>query len=172
MPEEPSVPPAALPSQSTNANGNFFDREALARAFAQIENIPVAVNSFAISEAVRQDILQWGRGAVPPNRTEVTFGPSEYVGAFPIRQDISVLPATPPSDLRIGWRVYEEIGVAYYNSDAVSRINISTDPPETAEEAAARELTDRVTAFESRVAKLLPKPSLYDGPEPDIWDEV
>ena len=32
------------------------------------------------------------------------------VGAFPIRQDITVLPADDPAKLRLGWVVYERMG--------------------------------------------------------------
>jgi hypothetical protein len=51
----------------------------------------------------------------------------ETVGAFPIRQDITVLPADDPKKLRLGWVIYEEIGIVVINDYAVSRINI-TDP--------------------------------------------
>ncbi len=32
------------------------------------------------------------------------------VGAFPVRQDITVLPADDPAKLKLGWKIYESIG--------------------------------------------------------------
>jgi len=48
----------------------------------------------------------------------------ETVGAFPIRQDITVLPADDPKKLRLGWVIYEEIGIVVINDYALSRINV------------------------------------------------
>jgi len=48
----------------------------------------------------------------------------ETVGAFPIRQDITVLPADDPKKLRLGWVIYEEIGIVVINDYAIARINI------------------------------------------------
>ena len=49
----------------------------------------------------------------------------DTVGAFPIRQDITVLPADDPKKLRLGWVVYEEIGIVVVNDYAISLIQIS-----------------------------------------------
>lgn len=49
----------------------------------------------------------------------------DTVGAFPIRQDITVLPADDPARLRIGWVIYEEVGVAIINDYAISLIEIT-----------------------------------------------
>jgi len=49
----------------------------------------------------------------------------ETVGAFPIRQDITVLPADDPKKLRLGWVIYEEIGIVVINDYAISRINVT-----------------------------------------------
>jgi len=46
----------------------------------------------------------------------------ENVGAFPIRQDITVLPADDPKKLRLGWVIYEEVGIAIINDYAISKI--------------------------------------------------
>ena len=48
----------------------------------------------------------------------------DTVGAFPIRQDITVLPADDPKKLRLGWVIYEEIGVVVMNDYAVSKIEV------------------------------------------------
>ena len=50
----------------------------------------------------------------------------DTVGAFPIRQDITVLPADDPKKLRLGWVIYEEIGIVILNDYAISLIEITT----------------------------------------------
>ena len=50
----------------------------------------------------------------------------DTVGAFPIRQDITVLPADDPKKLRLGWVVYEEIGIVVINDYSVSKIEVSS----------------------------------------------
>lgn len=49
----------------------------------------------------------------------------EYVGVMPIRQDLNVIPADKPEKLRLGYVVYEEIGVGVVNARAVAKITIS-----------------------------------------------
>lgn len=53
----------------------------------------------------------------------VTASP-DTVGAFPIRQDITVLPADDPKKLRLGWVIYEEVGIVVMNDYAVSVITV------------------------------------------------
>lgn len=43
----------------------------------------------------------------------------EFVGVMPIRQDIEVIPADIPRELKLGWVVNEEIGFAVVNSRGV-----------------------------------------------------
>jgi len=50
----------------------------------------------------------------------------DTVGAFPIRQDITVLPADDPKKLRLGWVIYEEIGIVVINDYAISLITVTT----------------------------------------------
>jgi len=50
----------------------------------------------------------------------------DTVGAFPIRQDITVLPADDPKKLRLGWIIYEEVGIVVINDYAVSLIQVTT----------------------------------------------
>lgn len=38
-----------------------------------------------------------------------------WFGVFPIRQDIEVLPADSPKQLKLGWTVREVIGVGVFN---------------------------------------------------------
>jgi hypothetical protein len=49
----------------------------------------------------------------------------DTVGAFPIRQDITVLPADEPKKLRLGWVIYEEVGIVVLNDYAISLIEVS-----------------------------------------------
>ena len=35
---------------------------------------------------------------------------SDTVGAFPVREDITVLPADDPNKLKLGWKIYESFG--------------------------------------------------------------
>ena len=53
------------------------------------------------------------------------LAPAEYVGAFPVRQDITVLPADDPKKLRIGWIVYEEIGIVIINDYATAKVVVT-----------------------------------------------
>jgi len=53
----------------------------------------------------------------------VTSSP-DTVGAFPIRQDITVLPADDPKKLRLGWVIYEEVGIVVMNDYALSLIQV------------------------------------------------
>ena len=49
----------------------------------------------------------------------------DTVGAFPVRQDITVLPADDPKKLRLGWVIYEEIGIVVINDYAISKIEVT-----------------------------------------------
>lgn len=60
-----------------------------------------------------------------PDQVLVVASP-DTVGAFPIRQDITVLPADDPKKLRLGWVIYEEIGIVVVNDYAISLIDVST----------------------------------------------
>jgi len=60
-----------------------------------------------------------------PTDTVYLLAPAEYVGAFPIRQDITVLPADNPRELRIGWVIYEEVGIVVINSYACAKITVT-----------------------------------------------
>jgi hypothetical protein len=55
----------------------------------------------------------------------------DTVGAFPIRQDITVLPADDPKKLRLGWVIYEEVGIVVINDYAVAVIQVSGDNTST-----------------------------------------
>jgi hypothetical protein len=61
---------------------------------------------------------------VPPG-TVYGLADPEFVGVMPIRQDIEVLPADEPKQVKLGWVVTEEIGIAIVNPRGVSKGNKS-----------------------------------------------
>ena len=61
-----------------------------------------------------------------PTDTVYLLAPAEYVGAFPIRQDITVLPADDPKKLRLGWVIYEEVGIVIINTYAVAKVVVTS----------------------------------------------
>lgn len=60
-----------------------------------------------------------------PTDTVFLLAPAEYVGAFPVRQDITVLPADDPKKLRLGWVIYEEVGIVIINSYACAKVTVT-----------------------------------------------
>jgi len=60
-----------------------------------------------------------------PTTTVFVLAPPEYVGAMPIRQDITVIPADEPRVLRLGWVVYEEIGFVVINPYSCAKVTVS-----------------------------------------------
>jgi len=87
-------------------------------------------------EATQRDILMTGLyghiysadihvSTMVPKNSVYVLAPAQFVGAMPVRQDITVLPADDPKRLRLGWVVYEELGFALINDYAVSRITVS-----------------------------------------------
>ena len=62
---------------------------------------------------------------VPPGTVYAAADP-EFVGVMPIRQDIQVLPADEPKQLKLGWVVAEEIGIGLVNPRGVARGTKST----------------------------------------------
>jgi hypothetical protein len=65
---------------------------------------------------------------VVPRGTIWVIAEPEFTGVIPIRQDVNVIPADKPERLRLGWVVYEELGIAVVNPRAVSRINVTGKP--------------------------------------------
>ena len=57
--------------------------------------------------------------------TVILVASPDTVGAFPIRQDITVLPADDPKKIRLGWVIYEEIGIVILNDYAISLIEVT-----------------------------------------------
>lgn len=90
-----------------------------------------------IDPVTQREILQtglyahiWGADVmvskiVPPGTVYGCADP-EFVGVMPVRQDIEVLPADEPKQLKLGWVVSEIIGIAIVNPRGVARGNKST----------------------------------------------
>ena len=57
---------------------------------------------------------------VPPGTIYGAADP-EFVGVMPVRQDIEVLPADVPRELKLGWVVSEIIGIGIVNPRGVSK---------------------------------------------------
>ena len=86
-------------------------------------------------EATRRDVLMSGlfghlwtadihvSHRVTPGSVYL-LAPAEYVGAIPVRQDITVLPADNPRELRLGWVIYEELGIVVINDYALGKISM------------------------------------------------
>jgi hypothetical protein len=64
---------------------------------------------------------------VPPGTVYACADP-EFVGVMPIRQDIEVLPADEPKQLKLGWVVSEQIGIAIVNPRGVAKGSKSVLP--------------------------------------------
>jgi hypothetical protein len=62
---------------------------------------------------------------VVPAFTVYATADPEFVGVMPIRQDIEVLPADEPKQLKLGWVVNEIIGIAVVNPRGVSKLTIT-----------------------------------------------
>jgi HK97 family phage major capsid protein len=58
---------------------------------------------------------------VVPTKTVYAVADPEFVGVMPIRQDIEVLPADEPKQLKLGWVVNEIIGIAVANPRGVAK---------------------------------------------------
>ena len=56
---------------------------------------------------------------VPPGTVYGCADP-EFVGVMPVRQDIEILPADEPKQLKLGWVVSEEIGIGIVNARGVA----------------------------------------------------
>jgi hypothetical protein len=129
-----------------------LQRTALTKAFQEIEKHDLVVTKIVMNASQFADIRSWGQNEFDPvTQHEVLqtglFGhiwtadiliskkvpmgvvyvmaDPEFVGVMPIRQDIQVIPADKPEELRLGWVIYEEIGLAVVNSLAIAKITIS-----------------------------------------------
>jgi hypothetical protein len=136
-------------STSTAPEDQYLSREVLTKAFREVEKHDLVVTKIVMNANEFADIRSWGQNEFDPvTQHEVLhtglFGhlwtadiliskkvpvgevfilaDPEFVGVMPIRQDIQVIPADKPEELRLGWVIYEEIGLAVVNSLAVAKI--------------------------------------------------
>ena len=127
-------------------------REALTQAFKEIEKHDLVVTKIVMNASTFADIRAWGRDEFDPvtqhevlqtglfghiwtadiliskkcpTNTVYVLADPEFVGVMPIRQDIQVIPADKPEELRLGWVIYEEIGLAVVNSMAIAKITVN-----------------------------------------------
>jgi len=87
-------------------------------------------------EATTRDILMTGLyghiysadihvSTMVPKNAVYVLAPAQFVGAMPVRQDITVIPADDPVKLRLGWVILEEVGFAVINDYAIARIIVN-----------------------------------------------
>lgn len=90
-----------------------------------------------VDPVTQREILQtglyahiWGAdimvSKIVPAGTIYGAADPEFVGVMPIRQDIEVIPADEPKQLKLGWVVSEEIGIGIANPRAVAAARKST----------------------------------------------
>ncbi|CAK9251731.1 unnamed protein product [Sphagnum jensenii] len=121
-------------------------------AFAKIEKHRLTVSKVVLNSQRFADIRAWGKdyfdfvtqrevlltgvfgrlwtselliSNLVPDNSVLVLAPAEFVGVMPVRQEITVIPADKPSRLRLGWVVYQEIGVAVVNPKGVSKITVN-----------------------------------------------
>lgn len=144
---------AAVPTANqVTSTGGALSISALNQAFAQVEQHDLTVGKIVMHALRYADVRNWGKTVYDEATqkevlTSGLFGhiwtadihvssrvnssyvyvlaPAEYVGAMPIRQDITVIPADDPKRLRLGWVIYEEIGLTIINDYAVARVEVS-----------------------------------------------
>ncbi len=89
-----------------------------------------------IDMVTQREILQtglyahlWGADVLVsklvPNKEIFGVADPEFVGVFPVRQDIEVLPADEPKQLKLGWVVNEIIGMAVVNPRGVAACKLT-----------------------------------------------
>lgn len=99
--------------------------------FNDILNWSTGGGTGEIDPVTQREILQTGLKAriwgvdiivskvVPPGTVIGTADP-EFVGVMPVRQDIEVLPADEPKQLKLGWVVNEIVGIGIVNPRGVA----------------------------------------------------
>ena len=140
-------------AHTVTATGGALTLTALNQAFATVESHDLTVAKIVMhaqryadvrnfgktvyDEATQREVLTSGLfghlwtadihvSSRMPTNTVLILAPADYVGAFPVRQDITVLPADDPKKLRLGWVIYEEIGIVIINDYAVARVNVTS----------------------------------------------
>lgn len=131
----------ALSPASINTSFRFIEQHDLVATKIVVHaNQYAAIRTFGkdfYDEATTREILTSGlfghlwtadihvSSRMDPDTVMVVASP-DTVGAFPIRQDITVLPADDPKKLRLGWVIYEEVGIVVVNDYSISLIEVTT----------------------------------------------
>jgi len=142
-----------LATHTITCTGGALTITALNQAFATIEQHDLTVAKIVCHAQRYADIRAWGKDVYDeatqrevlttglfghlwtadihvssrmPTTDVYLLAPAEYVGAFPIRQDITVLPADDPKKLRLGWVIYEEIGIVVINDYAIAKVTVTS----------------------------------------------
>jgi len=143
---------AGNPANIVVSTGGALSLNALNQAFATIEQHDLTVGKIVChalryadirnfgktvyDEATQKEVLTTGLfghlftadihvSSRCPTTKVMLLAPAEYVGAFPIRQDITVLPADDPKKLRLGWVIYEEVGIVIINDYALAEVLVT-----------------------------------------------
>lgn len=130
-----TIDAAVRASQTVNQSGDFR-QDALNYGFSLVEYHDLVISKIVVNPLQYADIRLWGRDVFDeatrrdvlmsglfghiwtadihvshrvPAGSVYLLAPAEYVGAIPVRQDITVLPADNPKELRLGWVIYEEL---------------------------------------------------------------
>jgi len=136
----------------TTTVANTMARTSMISAMSEVGKWDLVPSKFIMNFGDYTDILTWGRNdfdfvtqreilqtglvghlwtsdilvsKMIPRGTVYCLAEPEFVGVMPIRQDVNVIPADKPAKLRLGWVVYEEIGVGIVNARAVAKITIT-----------------------------------------------
>lgn len=146
-----AISDAVPAANSVVSAGGSLSVSALNQAFATVEQHDLTVGKVVCHALRYADIRAWGQTVFDqatqkevlttglfghiwtadihvssrvPKAVVFVLAPAEYVGAFPIRQDITVLPADDPKHIRLGWVIYEEIGIIVVNDYACAKITV------------------------------------------------
>jgi hypothetical protein len=145
---------AAAKTEQTVSNSGSLTIMALNEAFKQVEQHDLVVAKIVthafqyasirtfgkdfFDEATQREIITTGlyghlwtadihvSSRMAKEKVLVVASP-ECVGAYPIRQDITVLPCDDPKKLRLGWVIYEEVGIVVINDYAIALIHMVDD---------------------------------------------
>lgn len=147
-----AIAAAVTTANTVVSTGGTLTLSAINQAFATIEQHDLTVGKLVMhalryadirnlgktvyDEATQKEVLTTGLfghlftadihvSSKCPTTTVFLLAPAEYVGAFPIRQDITVLPADDPKKLRLGWVIYEEVGIVIINGYAVAQVTVT-----------------------------------------------
>lgn len=139
-------------AHTTVSTGGALSIDALNSAFATIEQHDLVVGKIVMhalryadlrnfgktvfDEATQNEVLTSGLfghlytadihvSSRCPTTTVYLLAPAPQVGAFPIRQDITVIPADDPARMKLGWVIYEEVGIVVINSYACAKVTVT-----------------------------------------------